>query len=227
MTPRDKLTQWLRENPPESIPYWPGAAVTTPFGFRMQKTILQMGASPLHIGIDRAGGKQFLMPFDGFIEWRLTRNSAGSLLRIVPETTGFEMQVFHTDAGKHQTIIEDRLRQGETMPVVPGTLGLSSGVHTHTEIVFPDHESLREMFAGEKLIVQDRQLDMSAVDGYCATLGLDADPMLIRTAGQVRTWAIDEMGEHYAVRRNLPDYRLPHWGKGATLHVDSMWLFRI
>lgn len=227
MTPIDKLTSWLADNPPKDMPYWPGARVTTPFGMRSQKTVLAMGASLFHLGVDRAGGGDYIMPFDGFIEWHPVKGSPGSILRIVPDLLRLEIQVFHTEAPKYLSSIEQRMYQGEPMPVKPGALGMSTGVHTHTEVLLPYDESLMALFAGGELLVNKRQVDLAMVEKHCAMCDIEADQMMVKAIGQVRTWEIEEMGEHYAIRRSLPGYRVPAWGPGVTLHVDSMALLQI
>lgn len=223
-----ELQAWLAENPPADMPYWPGARCTGRVGLRKSQSLLDAGASPLHLGVDRAGGDDYLCPFDARVSWALVGGVAGSVLRIVPEhLDGMEIQVFHTvayDSGVHY--IETRCRKGDRMPIKPGALGLSAGVHTHTEVVMRDSDKLRDWMEDSEAIVHRGEIIRSLVTLHCAQYDMDRRTVLTRLAQQIQTWRIVEATQIYAVREALPDYRAPGF-RGMVCLVDSLWLLDI
>lgn len=221
----NELVAWLRENPPEQMPYWPGAKVTTPFGLRPQ---IPDGTSPLHLGVDRAGGRAFLMPFDGCVFWRAVGGVAGSVLSLIPHGMEMEIQVFHTEADAGVEKISTRLTRGELLPVEPGDIGVSYGVHTHTEVLFPyDTELVKWLHAAAAQIVNRGAIDIDYLIRHCRSNNLNAAKVRAATTQQIDEWGISEMTTRYAVRDSVPEYRRPEWGRGATVHVDSRWLLQI
>lgn len=229
MTALERLQTWLEMNPPAQMPYWPGARVTTPFGIRTSQAVLQDGGSPLHLGIDRAGGGTYHMPFDGLVSWRVCGGDAGSLLQLSSDCLPLEVQVFHTwSTNRYVDEISTRLSAGDRLPVVPSNVGKSKGVHTHTEIVVPHDAGIRDWCAtGATWIVRDEQINHAYILQHCQAHHLDAGLVLERLVEQLRTWAITQMSDRFAIREELPAYRRPRWGHGPVLHIDSMWLLRI
>lgn len=225
------LNRWLRENPPEDMPFFPGAGVTGGFGLRSSKVVLEMGASPLHLGVDRAGGDGLRMPFDGYLYWRQVGGVAGSVLSLIADGIKLEIQVFHTiHMDKHVREYDEHYFTGEHIPIEPSSAGLSHGVHTHTEVLMPFEPSLLARFTGERKLVEQGVSDVDAVREIFAGYGFDegeVDRFAVRVIGQVRTWGITDYGEHYAVRKGVPRYRRPQWGDGPTVHIDSMHLLHI
>jgi hypothetical protein len=225
------LAKWLRENPPDDMPFFPGARVTGEFGLRQSKMVLEMGASPLHLGVDRAGGDGLRMPFDGYIYWRQVGGVAGSVLSIMPDECKLELQVFHTiHVDKHVMHYEDHFFAGEHIPIEPSNIGLSQGVHTHTELLMPFDSTVAQRFAGDRLIVDRGVVDVDYVHDQYVEMGFDEgdiDRFTVRAIGQVRSWAISDVGAHHAIRKHLPSYRRPQWGAGPTLHIDTMYLLQI
>lgn len=230
----DDLTTWLKDNPPADLPYWPGAAVTAPFGLRRTAAELE-AASPGHLGVDRAGGARYTMPFDGCVFWRPVGGVAGSLLSLNPHGLSMELQVFHTRNGGHVTEIRTRLHQSDALPVTPSNLGMSikvgdegTGIHTHTEVVFPyDRELHAWLRAGATPIITKGAIDTDYVIAHCRQYNLHAPLMLEKLKAQIDNWDISEMTGRYAVRDAMPLYRRSEWGTGPTIHVDSMWLLQI
>ena len=224
----DDLTAWLGENPPESMPFWPDAKTTGGFGLRTLQMLLDAGASPLHLGVDRAGGREFVMPFDGSLFWITAGLPSGSVLSLVPVGLSMEIQVFHTAAGPHMSEVSQRLHKGDRLPVRPSNLGLSLGVHTHTEVLFPLDDSLRTwVHQGATPIVTRGAVVVEYVTAHCREHRLNFDETLSAIHRQVDGWGIREMTDRYAIRDNVPDYRRPEWGRGPTLHIDSQWLLHI
>lgn len=223
----DGLLEWLADNDPSRIPYWPGASYTGRVGFRTAQELLELGASPIHLGVDRAGGGEYLMPFDGRVEWRRVGGAAGSLLRIVAEDVQLELQVMHTAADPGVSGIDRRMLAGERLPVRPGALGLSAGVHTHTEVLLPlDADTLGWLVGRERATILDGRLDVGMLLDHCAKHGLPSEPTVVSAGEQIRTWAIAALWAHVAVRTVLPEYRTPGW-TGPTILVDSHTLLRI
>lgn len=225
------LDQFLRENPPADMPFFPGARVTEDFGLRKEKVVLDMGASPFHLGVDRAGGQLIEMPFDGHVYWRLVGGVAGSVLSLIPDGFKLEIQVFHTlHHDRHVRNYEERFLTGEPLPLMPSNIGLASGVHTHTEVIMPFDSTTFERFKGERLLVDRGIVDTDEIGRRYRELGFDADEVervTVRCIQQVKTWTMTEYGEHFAIRKSLPGYRKPQWGAGPTFHVDSMYLLEI
>lgn len=223
----DDLLEWLAVNDPAKMPYWPGAHYTGGVGFRESRTLLELGASPIHLGVDRAGGGRFTMPFDGRVRWSIVGRAAGSLLRIAADDMRLELQVFHTEAEQYVEEIDLFMRRGDPLPVKPGDLGTSSGVHTHTEVLIPFATEVRDWLAGDASpIIRDCMLDLTAVFRHCAEHRLDECDVVRRVETQIVGWQITELWPHFGVRANVPEYRRPGW-EGPTLHIDSHWLLKI
>jgi hypothetical protein len=227
------LTAWLDDNPPADMPYFPGAAATAPFGLRRTKAEL-LKASPAHLGVDRAGGSQFIMPFDGSLYWRPVGGVAGSVLSLNPHGLTMEIQVFHTRNGGHVTEIHARSSKGEALPVTPSNLGLSipagdgDGTHTHTEIMFPYDREFHAWLRGQSTsIITKGAVNADYVIAHCRRHNLSAPLMLDKLREQIDQWNLEELTDRYAVRDAMPEYRWPEWGRGRTIHVDSMWLLKI
>lgn len=219
------LLRWLEANPPADIPYWPGAKITTSFGLRLK---IPPKTSPLHLGVDRAAGREYCMPFDGSVFWRKTGGVAGSVLSLVPHGIDMEIQVFHTETDREVDHISARARKGDPLPVEPGDLGLSYGVHTHTEVLFPyDTELLKWLHQGSMPIVTYGGINHDYLIAHSRRNNLNAADTLAAVLKQVDEWGISEMTSRYAVRDGIPEYRRPVWGRGSTVHVDSMWLLQI
>jgi len=234
----DDLTTWLYANPPDAIPYWPGAAVTSPFGLRRTQKELDAGASPAHLGTDRSRKNgHYKAPFDGRLSWRPVDGVAGSLLAMRPHDLLMEIQVFHTRAGAHTSEIDEAIFRGQDLPVRPSNLGLSvpvgsgDGTHTHTEVLLPHDDALEKWLGCNARIITDGVIDGGAVLDHCNECGLDFAQVMDGLHDQVAApplgWGLVTLTDRYAVRESVPDYRLPHWGRGATIHVDSMWLLQI
>ena len=230
----DRLIGWLQANPPEAMPYYPGAWCTGRVGLRNDRGVLEDGASPCHLGVDRTGGSRLVMPFDGMLDWSLTGGVAGSVLRLEPLDLPMQIQVFHTKGPGDDTLEMGRLMSaGETLPVMPGNLGLTvkdengDGTHTHTEVLFLfDDEVCRWVTEGLPQIITDGEVDEQLIAAHCDTYGLVYDSFVGEVRRQARTWTIEQFWPRAAVRRVFPDYRRPPWD-ARTLIVDSLWLLQI
>lgn len=216
---------WRNIQNPDTTPYRPGAKHTQGFGLR----ITDIG-SPLHLGNDRGREpRDILAPFDGRFEWDMLTPAgvAGSILRLIPHNgqDSIELQVFHSVDGAYTDHIEGECKRGEKLPVQAGDLGLSVGIHTHTELVIRDNPLSRQQMRMEDMIwlYRSGSFNVGHIWSHCKRHGLDYEDVIKRTSTQISTWDISYMSTRYAVRDMLPEYRLPHWGEGKTLHVDTLW----
>jgi len=216
------LQDWLDDNQPPGMPFWPGARCTGRMGLRETPAPLEAGANPLHLGVDRAGGGMFLAPFNCRLEWKPVDGPAGSLLRLCPGY-GLEVQVFHTEGPEGVTCLEHWVTKGERLPVKPGKLGMSTGVHTHTEVLIG--AELTEFMRGKPLIVEDGKVNKATIKAHCQRTNLHYPSILYGVERQVETWGIIDMSSRHAVRRRLPAYR--GWHEQPVLLVDSLWLLEI
>ena len=229
------LRRWLERNPPEDMPYWPGAATSGRVGIRKSQKVLDRGASPLHPGVDRyddGDAKEFTVPFDGDFSWTLLseKSVAGSLLQIKAHGVDLELQVFHTEhAGPDVDRIGQHVKKGDPMPVDPGDRGLTLGVHPHTEVLTPYDEELRAWIleSAETIIGSNGNMHTVYVRDHCGKYGLDADQVMQKIWSQVRLWGILEMTTLYMIRNHTEPYRQPAWGAGKVMHIDSTWLLKI
>lgn len=120
--------------------FFPGAKKTTDFGLAL--TADNEGLR-IHPAIDRAGGKMLYVPFndceaelifDGTYD-----KSFGSLIRLFPRGADFEMRIAHTYLYELTQEFVAGVKAGfvsRGVPIgPPGNAGLSTGRHTHVEIV--------------------------------------------------------------------------------------------
>ncbi len=228
------LRNLLEDNPPADMPYWPGARTTNRVDLRTSQQVLDMGGSPLHPGVDRARGTgAFTEPFDGRLQWRLLPGSQiGSVLRCRPRGVQMELQVFHTAGPEDVTELEDRMRKGRPMPVTPSDLGLSHGSHLHSELLFPyDEELLAWLREGTENIARVESglvsINTVYVTQHCDRWKLDEPMVLELILKQIKSWGIIEMTNRFMVRKWVGPDRIPYWGVGATIHVDTAWLLQI
>lgn len=226
------LERWLEDNPPKDMPFWPAARYTGRVGLRTSREVLDAGASPIHLGVDRAGGgSRFLCPFDAWVEWKHVDGAAGSLLTITSSHIDLELQVFHTRVTPDPKRVRLFLRKGQQLPAMPSDLGLSVGVHTHTEVVVPfKSKNLYEYVRGETpRFLAYEIVDEAYVKEHCETFDLHYPTVLEAMRHQVQTWNISEGTARYVIRQALPHYRIPKWSSGnkPTMHIDSKWLLQI
>ena len=211
-----------------TVPYRPGSAHTQPFGIRT----IEIG-NPLHLGNDRgARPPEILSPFDGELEWSLLPGTvAGSLLTIIPKNAinYVELQVMHAEARSSQITYHGRsVSRGEELPVIAGDVGLSTGPHTHTELVVRSSVDLLDRLREQSApIYVDEIVNNAFLWNHCAEYGFDVVEWKQRITRQAVSWGITEMTDKYAVRTALPDYRIPHWGRGATIHINPQWALDI
>lgn len=222
------FNRWLLENSPKDMPFYPGAGYTEWFGLRRHRSTIEAGASPAHLGVDRAGGDALEMPFDGTLEWDLYQGSPlGSLLRLTPDSYNLQIQVFHTEAQSHVTEIAARYNKGDKLPVKPGSLGLSTGIHTHTEVMFPYTQTIRSRIVdtrlteGEPYVVDGEPTDV--VQEHCVKYDLHYPTVRDMLKAQIDKWGITELAPHYAIRESV--WRAP-WD-GPVLFADSYKLLLI
>ena len=62
---------------------------------------------------------------------------------------------------------------------------------------------------------------------HCRKYRLSAPLMLDKLRIQIDNWGISEMTDRYALCDGVPEYRLPEWGRGPVIYVDSMWMLKI
>jgi hypothetical protein len=225
------LEMWLEDNPPTDMPFWPGAKYTGRMGLRTSREVLDAGASPIHLGVDRAGGGRFTCPFDARVTWKHVGGAAGTLLQIRAKEIPLEIQVFHTKGPKEMMSVDTDMRRGEGLPVMPSDLGLSVGVHTHTEVLIPyrNAQIYDWVRSGTSQFVSESSVNQKAIEAHCRKHDLHYQSVLQRALYQVKTWMIVEAADRYAVRQEVPSYRTPGWSSRSvpTLHVDSKWLLQI
>ncbi len=174
------------------------------------------------------------MSFDGTIHWRLVGGVAGSVLSENPAGVQMEIQVFHTEADTHVQEITEQLHKGDPLPVHASNLGFSirvgsgKGIHTHMVLMFPyDQELHAWLRAGATPIITRGVIDHDYVIEHCRRYRLNPAIMINKLAVQIDDWDLQEMTDRYAIRGGVPAYRLPQWGRGSTIHVDSQWLLEI
>jgi hypothetical protein len=224
---------WCREQDPENVPFRPGAKHTQGFGLRISMIPVKMGASPGHIGNDRgAQPVDMYMPFKRGAEvWKKTGGAAGSLLQLIPsDGNTIEMQIFHTIRRDKKIeplrAVKDR---GERLSVNASSLGLSVGVHTHSEIITPAlPEFVEDMkYRHDAWIFTSGKFNEKYIRKHCDEYGMAFEAVFEKLKQQVIDWEIEELWEVWAVRRDLPNYRTPHWGKGPTLHLSTKEFLQI
>jgi hypothetical protein len=168
------------------------------------------------------------MPFDGTLVWKFVGGVAGSVLRLAPFGLDLQIQVFHTEIDGHVQSLMLRPKKGEVVLPVPGNLGLSIGIHTHTEVLMPyDEDLFWWASAGVHPLVTGGVLDAEEVAAHCELFDLDEQDFLTRAKYQISTWGITHYyPQRFAVRKELPSYRSVPWA-GPTMHMDSLWLLDI
>jgi len=229
----EQFEAWLEENPPEKMPYRDGARYTTGFGLRESKEVLENGGNPLHLGTDRGARPPVIRaPWNGIFDYQITGGVSGSVLRSYPHSFQVELQCFHS----HKATV---LKEGSSVErgfhlANAGDLGFSFGAHTHTEVIFPFNEDLvhwlRSNYPSSYIAYwngEEIAMNYKLIIDHCQRHDLDSTMVIARIDTQMKSWGITEMREVYAVRKAMPAYRTPHWGKGPTIHVDSRKLFLI
>lgn len=232
------LFDWIEKQDPDTMPYRPRVPHTQGFGLREHMEAIEAGASPGHLGNDRGGHPTdshapLLMPFDGTLSWKSVGKAAGSLLRIIPEDkVPVELQVFHTlPTDNSYAPFEDTLARGDETKVRAWKLGLSFGVHTHTEFIteYLPHrvEFLRSISTP---ICTNGEVNNDYLFKHGRQYGIDrASRKKIRykLRLQMKKWRIEEIWDRFAVRSGLPDYRTPHWGDTKTIHMCTRTFLQI
>jgi hypothetical protein len=222
---------WCDEQDPDVIPYRPGARQTAAFGLRRTDI-----GSPAHLGTDRgASPAHIVMPFyTGQAEWQRLPESRpwGSFLRIHPAaSTPVELHVGHTEPTDTDSTSNwaGQYHRNERLPARAGDLGLSTGPHTHTELVVGfDEETLNQLRKYASVyIVENGSVNGRYVAEHCRRNGMVVDGVMDALEQQIDTWGIREMSDIHAVRMSLPHYRRPRWGDTAVILVDSHWALRI
>lgn len=229
------LIAWFDEQDPATMPFRPGTPHTQGWGLRISDI-----GSPAHMADDRGSTPAGLvMPFhSGAAEWVPLPHwrAWGSFLRIVPADVpfGVELHVGHTVPTEVRVSSwGGRYTRGERLPCKAGHIGVGTGAHTHTELVveysYERRDKLREHSLG--FLVFRGVVNDAAVRGHCERFGLHTKDTLERLKAQVRTWGIEEMGDHHAIRHGdqetFPEYRVPAWGCGRVLLVDPYWALEI
>lgn len=223
------FSEWRRDQDPANMPFRPGAKHTQSVGLR----VIDIG-SPLHFGNDRGtGDRRILMPFAGEYTWELLDppGVAGSILRLIPDDArgNVEIQVFHTvGITGYESKGTGRASRGEVIPVMAGDIGLSAGIHTHTELVVRYDDDLRDQLGLQGfLIASSTSTNHKFIMSHCARHMMNYREIVEKINKQIETWDIKELTTIYGVRRSLPLYRLPHWGAYSTLHIDTKWALQI
>lgn len=224
--------QWCKDQNPDTIPFRPGAVYTTPFGLRTSQSVIDSGGSPGHLGVDRGShDKRILMPFDGFVFWKMVGGVAGSLLQIIPRNYELvEIQVFHTvRTDKEITAFRGSFNKGDVLPIIAGDIGFSAGTHTHTELITEFSPALQAELINldQTFYVKDQELNPGGIDIHVFRYRLNKKKVIETLDFQIDSWGIIDLSGVFAIRQELPLYRRPHWGRGKTIHVDSRRFLQI
>lgn len=219
--------QFLKKNPRQSNPFWPGAEHTEPFGLRRGMYWEGAGASPGHLGTDRAGAPgPLLATFDMDLDYKVIPGSAaGSLTRFSSVDADVELQVFHAEADEYK---KDHYNKSEKTPVHPGNLGVSLGVHTHTEGVCkmtPGNYNYVVGFVG-RWFVAGGEVVRRPIEDHCKVNGMDRERTIQALKEQIFRWSIKELSDvHYV--RHLPPYRAPAWRDSLVIGFDTKFFLDI
>ena len=221
------IIDWVKKHDPASMPYRPGTPRTGDrFGLRQHNI-----GSPVHLGDDRgASPPHIVMPFNGWLSWSMTEGAWGSTARLIPgDNRDCEIQIAHTvraDGGVDE--INEYRTRGETLRIIAGDIGLSRGVHTHTEFVIRYSESdyhalarnseLRASYNDSEPWINNRWI-LSHADNH----GWDPDDLRDRVIKQMHDWRIIEIRDGVCVRDALPAYRDP-WGTPVIIADPMRWL---
>ena len=227
---RFNFLAWRNLQDPETIPYRPGVPRTGDrFGLRTD-----LIGSPIHLGDDRGRHpRHIVMPFDGLLVWSMTGGAWGSTARLIPDDNpGVEIQIAHTvrrDNGHDD--IDKHFKRGDTLPIIAGDIGLSAGVHTHTEIAMRytdhDYDSLSHdcrLYAGwinDEIFVDDQW-----IADHCRENNIEEpSDFHDRVEKQIYDWGILELRDGVCIRakNRFPARRNP-WGTDVILADPMRWL---
>lgn len=232
-SPEFDLFSWVEKQDPATMPYRPNTPHTQGFGLRIAYAAIALGASPAHVGNDRgAEPSAIYMPYSGGIIWQRTNQITGSLLQIIPaDNSPVEIQVFHTLPATlpsaDQRIIH-RYERGDKTEFQAGSLGISVGSHTHTEFITPFSEKTFSVLKTQaQPIYTQGRVSYDHVREHCNVYRMDYEDFLRRLLNQIELWGIEELWSTFAVRSELPHYRVPHWGKGKTIHLCTRTFLQI
>lgn len=229
-----KLSQWIKTENPDSIPYRPNVPYTGDrFGLRGSNV-----GQPLHLGQDRGGNpNHILASFTGKLSWEyLGDDSAwGSIAHLTADSNPeIELQIAHS-IRKDGSIepININIEKGQELPIVAGNIGFSFGAHTHTELIIKhtakNYAWLRHF--GGLHINAEKSIDKEWLTQECSDKGLDYNDTYSRLFSQLGIWGIEEFWKYFAVR-NSPlfkkGYRKPlNWGANSVLIADSRFFLHI
>ena len=214
------IKDWIRKD----FPYRPGAGRTGDrFGLRFGGI-----GSPYHPGDDRSGNpRRAVMCFDGTMTWKyLSADSAfGSITKMIPDNHKYtELQIAHmVRKDKKLEPLNYWLRQGEELPVIPGDIGLSDGIHTHTEWWIKYTDANYAFFKKQGVCIRDRNsLNTAYIYDHCRKNNLDPASVTERLVNQFNSWGISEAWTTFCIRDFYPAERTPSWGRGAVIIADPM-----
>ncbi len=213
------IQSWIRKD----FPYRPGAGRTGDrFGLRLDGF-----GSPYHPGDDRSGTpRRAVMCFDGTMTWQLLPGSAlGSLTKMIPDDSNeTELQIAHMirkDGEKKP--LNYWLRQGEELPVIPGDIGLTDGIHTHTEWWIKNTKENYDFFRKTGVCLRDRNsLNTAYIFDHCRKYNLDPSKVSQGIIDQCNSWGLSEIWTTFCIRNYYPVERAPSWGRGAVIIADPM-----
>ena len=221
------IIDWINKHDPASIPYRPGTPRTGDrFGLRQHNI-----GSPVHLGDDRgASPPHIVMPFDGTLRWEMHDGAWGSIARLIPsDADNIEIQIAHTvsDDGGND-LINEHYTRGETLPIIAGDIGLSHGVHTHTEFViqyddFNYHALARNAELRASWTAGEPWINNRWIRSHADNHGWDPDDLRDRVVKQMHDWRITDIRDGVCVRYSLPAYRDP-WGTPVIIADPMRWL---
>jgi hypothetical protein len=174
------------------------------------------------------------MQFDGEIHHVILgpKTAWGTVTRFVP-SDGFPVEIHLAHAYLKKGFdapYKGKFKRGDITPLVPGDMGLTLGVHTHTEGVakFTDEDLSDMRMTGGDIIIQDSEPNLLHLRAHCKKYKLDEKSFLRAIDKQIAEWGITELGEHYAVRQFLGAGRNTSWrtGQGFIL-FDTMHYLKI
>lgn len=214
------IKDWIRKD----FPFRPGAGRSGDrFGLRFGGI-----GSPYHPGDDREGNPRMaLMCYDGTMTWQYLGEDTqlGTITKLMPDNSNeTELQIAHMvrkDGEKKS--LNWFLRQGEELPVIPGDVGLTDGIHTHLEWWIKYTKDNYEFFKKHGVCIRDRNsLNTAYIFDHCRKHDLDPAKVSQQIIDQCNSWGLSEAWTTFCVRNYYPPERTPAWGRGAVIIADPM-----
>ena len=165
----DEQAAWLEKHGAPDFAntvFYPSASKTVPFGIASRVVQGEDGKGKMsnrlriHNAVDRSNpGGNVYVPFEGNVKLEIRpwmRDNFGSLLIFRPKHTDFEIRIAHFDPNHFTNEFHEELKNAYchagTCIGPAGSWGLSTGPHTHTEVVSISDTSLMLDYIIDQLI---------------------------------------------------------------------------